>query len=194
MSLIKQVNTELDRQLSEQALQIQVFNEKVDVLFGANSHSELFETAQEFFNSTVGVLKAGKPIDPATAKDLSAKLTALQLMGDSGTRGAALSKIVGDDGAKKLSKIMRDTSPSGKSSNPMDALLIKVANAVGKSGVAANVQVFTTLDKVDEKTRNAKIATIVALANSFKQLESKIQNVAPMNKKPSGQSPEAVPA
>ena len=175
MGLLKQIHTELEQNIVAQQAQLEAFQEKMKFISEGCYSTDLLETAQEFLTHTAEIIKSGKPVDAARAKELAAKLTAIELIGDPGTRGAAFSKIVGDDSQYKLSKIIQHATNSVDLTNKVDAILVQIANRIGKSGVSTNTETLSSLDKMDEKTRNTKAAQLVALASKFQQIEAKLK-------------------
>lgn len=173
MSLIKQIHTALIESELTQKQQHLMMMEKIEAIVSPSDYPLLFETAEQFLSQLMAAIQSGKNVEASDAARIAAKLTTLQLIGDSNTRGSALSQLAGDS-SKKISTIMSKTSGMSDSDNQVDKILITLANKIGKSGTQQNTQMLTNLEKMPEKTRNQKAAEIQRLVGMFKQLGAKV--------------------
>jgi hypothetical protein len=176
MGMIRDINESLKQRINEETRAVNSLMEKIECVFESHQYSELFETATQFLSQVAEIIKTGKNLEPEQAKMIGAKLAALQLLADAGTRGSALSVIAGGDATKKISTIMKSTSGADQPNSQVDKVLVALAGKVGKSGADRNAQMFAGLDKMDEKSRATKSSEVASLVNSFKQLETKLQS------------------
>jgi hypothetical protein len=195
MGLIREINTALEDHIKAEEEFFGALYEKIETVLEKEYHSELFESAEQFLNQMADIIKTGKDLDPDQAGAMGAKLAALQLLANPGTRSSALSVIAGADAAKKLSIIMKQASGSDQPVGQVDKVLIALANKVGKSGVTQNTQMLTGLGNMDEKARATKANQLIGLANTFKQLDAQIQQApAQPSRAPTGNTPPAAQA
>ena len=174
MSLIKQIHTALTESEIAQKQQDSIMMEKIEAIVDASDYPMLFETAEQFLSQVVSTIQSGKNVEATDAARIAAKLTSLELIGDSSTRGSALSQLAGDDAFKKISLIMSRASGMSDSDNQVDKTLIALANKIGKSGTQQNTQMLIGLEKMPEKARNLKATEIQRLVGMFKQLGAKV--------------------
>jgi hypothetical protein len=195
MGLIREINTALEDRIKAEEEFFGALYEKIETVLEKEYHSELFESAEQFLNQMADIIKTGKDLDPDQAGVMGAKLAALQLLANPGTRSSALSVIAGADTAKKLSTIMKQASGLDQPVGRVDKVLIALANKVGKSGVTQNTQMLTGLGNMDEKARATKANQLIGLANTFKQMDAQIQQApAQPSQAPTGNTPPAAQA
>lgn len=181
MNLIKQINEQLDQRIVEAEQDYSMFMENLNIILDPEYHAELFETAQQFLSQLASIVTAGKAIDPAGVAE---KLAAFQLLADSSTAGAALSKVAADfgkDAQTKLSTILQKASGVTQSGGEADLALIKMAKTVAKASVAKNTEWLSNIDKMDEKTKRQKVVALTTIAQRFRQMETGAKVIAPAN-------------
>ena len=183
MGLIKEINEALDKRITKQQREETVLIENFTTIFKKPElYDEVFETVDEFLTALAQTIKSGQGIDPAQAAPVAAKLATLEIIAGDGTRGAALSALpttFQGDAATKLSSIIQNVGGKVDTSGKIDSLLVQTGNASAKSATTANIQLLSNLQKVDQKTREAKANQVMGMASKFKQLAAKLASMQP---------------
>jgi hypothetical protein len=178
MGLIRDINEALEIQIEEQR---QIENKLVENFNAFMEHvgdielTLVFEDVEQFLSKLAQTIKTGNEIDTATISNVAAKLTALQLIADPGTRGAALSKIKGDNPGKKLTQIMNGTGSQVGTEGPVDSVLVRLANMVGQAATKDNIEMLKKLPQIEQKARDSKAAQIASTLGSFKKIQASVQ-------------------